>query len=113
MERIINIGGVDVRMRATARIPFEYRECFGKDLIAEITNFYDANSIADYSVFENLAWLLARKAGEEVHNELPPKDAVGAWLDDFENILAIINAAPEIMELWNDSSNTNSTPRKK
>lgn len=113
MEKTINMGGRDVRMKITARIPFEYRDCFGKDLMGELNKLDNANGVADFSVFENMAWLLARKAGEEVHNDLPPKEAVGEWLDEFDDVLAVINAVPQIMELWNVANSTTSIQRKK
>lgn len=115
MEKIVLIDGKEVKMRITARTLPEYREAFGKDLLSELNRCSDGitTGTADYSVFENLAWLMAKKAGEEVHADLPPKQAVEEWLDEFDSVLAIVNAIPDIMELWGMANETTSRARKK
>lgn len=114
MERVIKIGDKDVRMRVSARIPFDYRHLFGKDIIREMQKLTAAkDGIEDYEVFEKLAWLMAKSAGEEVHAELPADEAVAAWLDEFDGIFDFISALPEVVDLWQASNATSSVPRKK
>lgn len=115
MEKTINIAGKDVKMRVSARLPYEYRNLFGGDIIIEMQKMENTGTMSGDSMqmFEQLAWLMARNAGEEVHAELPAKEAVGAWLDGFDSMFAILEAAPAITELWVDGTQTTSVPRKK
>lgn len=115
MERNIYVEGKPVRMRTSARIHSDYRECFGKDLISELTKFKTDSEEGNqnYEVFENLAWLMTKKAGEQVHPpELTAQEAVAAWLDGFETSLAIVNATSQIVGLYSAGNKTNSKPRK-
>lgn len=111
MEKTVVIGGKEVRMRTSARIPFDYRNMFGKDIIREMDALEKGE--IDFGMFDRLAWLLAKNAGEDVHAELPPQEAVGAWLEDIEDCMAILDAAPAILELWRGAESGESTPRKK
>lgn len=113
MEKTVHIGDKDIKMRVSARVPFDYRYCFGKDIIAEMQKIEKSGEVENFEVFENLAWLLAKNAGEEVYADLPVKEAVATWLDGFDDMFAIIQATPDIMELWLSGSNTLSKPRKK
>lgn len=36
MEKIINIGGKDIRFRATAALPLQYKAQFGRDLFSDL-----------------------------------------------------------------------------
>lgn len=113
MEKVIKIGEKDVRMRVSARIPFDYRHLFGKDIIREMQKMTVTEGIEDFELFEKLAWLMAKYAGEKVYAELPAEEAVAAWLDTFDSAFDIVSALPEIMELWQAGLGTLSTARKK
>lgn len=115
MEKVIEIAGKEVKMRVSARIPHEYRNLFGGDIIREMQKMEATGTMSDESVqmYEQLAWLMARNAGEEVYADLPTSEAVGAWLDGFDDMFAILEAAPAITELWVDGKQTTSVPRKK
>lgn len=104
----IEISGKKVRMRVSARIPYEYRELFGKDIISLMVN-----GEADINDYSRLAWLFARSAGEEVYDDLPSDEAVLKWLEDFDDMFAIYAAIPEITQLWINANKTLSTPKKK
>ena len=112
MEKTVVIGGKEVRMRTSARIPFDYRNMFGKDIIREM-DALEKGELDDFGMFDRLAWLFARNAGENVHAELPPQEAVGAWLEGFEGCMAILDAAPEVIELYRGAESGTSTARKK
>lgn len=119
MEKTVYIDGKAVRMRTSARIHAEYRQLFGKDLISEIDKFKEdkENGEASYEFLENLAWLLAKKAGEHVYPEgktdISAEEAVGLWLDSFDSCWAILKAAGQIFGLYSAANKTHSKKRKK
>lgn len=110
MEKTINIGGKEVRMRVSARIPFEYRQFFGKDIIAEMQKLSGKNGFESFEVFEQLAWIMAGKPGYPIKTA---PEAIAEWLDYFDGMFDIVNALPEIAALWAEGNATQSTARKK
>ena len=127
MERTINVGGVEMRMRASALIPRLYRFRFGRDLIqdmAQLEKSYkkaisvsdDADeeekqaaqlSALDLNIFENVAWAMAKNADPNVPND--PDE----WLDSIEGVFSIYDILPQIMDLWTCGLETTSKPVKK
>jgi hypothetical protein len=127
MERTLRIGGVELRMRASALIPRLYRFKFGRDLIKDMSQLEKAYkkalsvqegatdeerrdaelSILDLTIFENVAWAMAKNADPNV------PDDPGEWLDSIDGIFSVYEVLPEILELWTDGLNTTSTPAKK
>ena len=127
MERTINIGGAELRMRASALIPRMYRFKFGRDLIkdmAQLEKSYkkavslkedatdeerrDAQfSALDLTIFENVAWCMAKNANRDI------PDTPDAWLDSIEGVFSIYEILPQIIELWADGLEQTSTPAKK
>lgn len=96
MTRTVNIGGKEVRMRASALIPRLYRVQFGRDMISDMRQLIksynkavkawgkdvteeqrqDAQlSMMDLTIFENVAYMMIKHAGEDV----PPTP--DEWLD--------------------------------
>ena len=127
MERALNIGGAELRMRASALIPRLYRFKFGRDLIKDMSQLEKAYkkalsvkegatdeerrdaelSILDLTIFENVAWAMAKNADPNV------PDDPGEWLDSIDGIFSVYEVLPEILELWTDGLNTTSIPAKK
>lgn len=107
MTKTVEIGGKKVRMRVNARIPYDYMECFGDDLITIL------QSAADIVVYSRLAWLFARAGGENVYDDLPAEEAVKKWLEKFDDMHSIYAAIPDITLLWLANNKTLSTPKKK
>ena len=127
MEKTISVGGKDVRMRASALIPRLYRHKFRRDMIADMrqlekdfkkaTNLpenateeeiQDAElSVLDLTIFENVAWLMIRHAGEDV------PDDPDEWLDTIDGVFSIYEVLPQILEMWEANLETTSVPRKK
>lgn len=127
MERMLNIGGAELRMRASALIPRLYRFKFGRDLIKDMSQLEKAYkkalsvkegatdeerrdaelSILDLTIFENVAWAMAKNADPNV------PDDPGEWLDSIDGIFSVYEVLPEILELWTDGLNTTSIPAKK
>lgn len=127
MERAVNIGGKEMRMRASALIPRLYRFKFGRDAISDMMSLKKAFdkaaalpagateeereaaqfSVLDLTIFENMAWIMLKHAGEDV-GESPEE-----WLDSIEGVFSIYEFLPDIMDLWALNQATTSTSRKK
>ena len=127
MERTVNIGGKEVKMRASALIPRLYRFKFGRDMISDMRQLQksylkaislpkDASdeerqdaqlSVLDLTIFENTAWLMIKHANENV------PDDPDEWLDSIDGVFSIYEIMPTILELWNANQVTTSVPRKK
>jgi hypothetical protein len=127
LERIITVGGADVRMRASALIPRLYRFKFGRDLIKDMSQLeaaykkavslsQDASdeekreaqfSAVDLTIFENVAWTMAKNANADIPND--PDE----WLDTIEGVFSVYEALPQILELWESGLSTTSKPVKK
>ena len=127
MERTVNVGGKEVKMRASALIPRLYRFKFGRDMIADMrqlekdfkkaTNLpedateeeiQDAElSVLDLTIFENVAWLMIKNAGEDIPND--PDE----WLDTIDGVFSIYEVLPQILDMWEANLETTSKPVKK
>lgn len=117
MEKIVHIDGKDVPMRATAAVPRLYRIKFGKDIMQDMSRLSAAYekatteeeqfSATDLGLFENVAYIMAKHAEPE---QVPSN--IEEWLDGFETF-SIYEVLPEILELWNMNTKTNSTAKKK
>lgn len=127
MEKTVNVGGTDVRMRASALIPRLYRFKFGRDMVSDMRQLQksyakaaalpdtateeerqDAQlSVLDLTIFENVAWIMAKHADKSV------ADDPDEWLDSFEGVFTIYEVLPQILELWSMNQATTSTPKKK
>ena len=98
MERLVKIGESEIKMRATAATPMHYRNQFKKDMLVELSAM-DGKDVSDMDlgVFERMAYIMsgAFKAGTSLED----------WLDQFE-LMDIIDASAEIMNLWQDNSET-------
>ena len=126
MERIIRVGGKNVRMRASALIPRLYRFKFGRDLIKDMATLKRAYekasslpegateeeredaqfSALDLTIFENVAYIMAKHADKNV------PDTPEEWLDRFD-MFSIYQVLPQILVLWNLGTVTTSKPKKK
>ena len=127
MEKIVNIGGKEVRMRASALIPRLYRFKFGRDMISDMNKLKKAYTKAmnlpedatdeeredaqlsaiDLTIFENIAYMMIKHAGEDV--PATPDE----WLDEIDGVFSIYEIMPVIMELWDLNQVTTSKPKKK
>ena len=128
MDKTLNISGIDVKFRATARTPRLYRAIIGRDLIrdmnqlrkgyqkaVDIRDKEDATeeeirdaqlSVVDLEMFENIAYVMARHANPEI------TEPVDEWLDSFD-MFSIWQVLPELLNLWALNEKTTSTPKKK
>ena len=103
MERIVNIGGHDYKMKATAASLLKYKAQFGRDLLDDVAQMqnamkkdgtFDLQAI-DLEVLYNMCWLLIKAA----EPELPPPLE---WLDTLDSF-PLEDAAKEAMQLYVES----------
>lgn len=126
-EKTVIIDGVERKMRASALIPRLYRFNFRRDIIRDMTqlqrgfskaqNLPDnateeekqdaAMSALDLEIFENIAWLMLKHAGEDIPDN--PEE----WLDSIEGVFSIYDIMPTVLELWGDNQVTTSEAKKK
>lgn len=116
-KTIIAVGGVEIPMRASALVPRLYRAKFGRDMIRDMNSLEKkmkpaedgetALDAMDLTVFEDVAYILAKHADPEV-----PSDP-DEWLDSIPGVLSIYEALPQILALWSRNLKTTSKPRKK
>lgn len=127
MERTIRVGGAEIKMRASALIPRLYRFRFGRDLIKDMSQLEKAYkkavtvkddateeekqeaqlSVIDLTIFENVAWAMAKNADPDVPND--PDE----WLDKIDGIFSVYEVLPQVLELWTAGLETTSYPAKK
>lgn len=105
MEKTIEIDGKQVRFKSTAATPLKYKAQFRKDYFSEILKLgklekissdsgnidYDVLSNADFEVFYNIIWVLAKTADKSIPEPL-------TWLDEFEEF-PLFEIIPEIQDL--------------
>lgn len=104
MENTIVIDGKQVKFKATAAIPRLYRVKFHRDLIQDMAGLQKAFEhaqeggkefgAADLTVFENVAYIMAKHAAPEEVPGTPDE-----WLEGF-NMFSIYEILPQILELW-------------
>ena len=114
-------------MRASALIPRLYRAKFGRDLITDMRRLQgkymkiaelpaDADeetraaaelSVMDLTVFEDIAWLMIKRAGETI------PDTPDEWLDSIDGVFDIYRIMPTVLELWQANNATTAIPKKK
>lgn len=127
MEKVILLGNKEYRMRASALIPRLYRIKFGRDMVRDMNQLrqsfekatrlspdateeerQDAQlSVLDLTLFENVAYIMVKHAGEDV------PDSPDDWLDSIDGVLSIYEILPAILELWQLNQQTTSIPKKK
>lgn len=107
MERVIKIDGKETRLVANGGTPRIYRALFKRDVFGDMSKAIgDDGNINNSEVFENLAFVMAKQGGLEGYD-------IDAWLATMENPTAIIEAVPQILELWTDTNETAVDSKKK
>ena len=104
MERIINIGGTPVPMKATASTLTRYRNQYGRDLIEDFVTVQKAMNDDTISgeaidIFVRLCHVMARQADRTI--EPDPLD----WVDRFE-VFPIREILIPVVDLWAESMGT-------
>lgn len=110
MEKTIVIDGKQVNFKSTAATPLRFKAQFGKDYFAEIIKLnklsefkkdkynYEALENADFEVFYNIIWTLAKTADKSISEPI-------TWLDEFEEF-PLFEIIPQIQDLITSSIQT-------
>lgn len=125
IEKKVTIDGRDWTFRSSALIPKLYRAKFGRDLVKDMRSLAAAYkevtkegmteeeksqaymSVMDLEIFERVAWIMLKHAGENVGDD--PDE----WLIQLDGAFSVYAVLPEILALWNANNATTSVPRKK
>ncbi len=84
LEKIIKVDGKDVKFKANAAVMYRYKTSFGREYLADASEFQkkaQTTGELDYEFLCNLLWVLAKTAD----NNIPP---VAEWLDGFNDFPA-------------------------
>lgn len=117
-SKTLTVGTHEVEFRASALLPRLYRFKFGRDMIRDLSRLQDAVKKSgtdhvsdldamDLTIFENLAWLMAKHADKSV------PDDPDEWLDRVDGVLDVYLVFPELFELLSANMRTTSVPAKK
>ena len=109
MDKLVTIDGKEYKLTANGGTPRRYRALFkGKDVFSGMANAVTATGeLRDVEVIENLAYTMALQGGS-----IPADMSIDTWLDSMDSPLAVIEAAPAIMELWVNETDTTSIGKK-
>lgn len=114
MEKVINVGGKEIRFKATASTPLRYRQWTGRDVFKDLTSLAAASQkggavdLAKFNIdiVTELAYVMAKQADPEIPEYMD-------WLDTFEEPFDLINASGDIFELWGLSQEPIEKSKKK
>jgi len=117
LTKTIEIDGKQVTFRASAAIPRIYRIKFKRDIFSDLNDLSGSIEksnenastidIPSLEIFENIAFLMAKHADPQ---NVP--ETAEEWLDEF-NTFSIYKILPEIIELWGENMDTQSSSKKK
>ena len=101
MEKVLNIGNKEIKMKSTAGTMMRYRNQFNRDFIKDLMHLKDSMQdkvdkgteldLVDLGIFEKIAWCMAKTADDNVPD-------IEHWLDEFDTF-DIYQVLPEIMGL--------------
>lgn len=102
MEKIINIGGKDVKFKASAGTLYRYRMYFKSDMIKDFIHLKNKVSnkelnseeqleVVDLELFERIAWVLAKTGDDNIK-------PIEQWLDDFDSF-SIYQILPQLSDM--------------
>lgn len=112
MDKIVEIDGKAVGLRANALTPRIYRHKIGRDIIRDLQKLQEAATKAegfkvdDLEIFENVAFIMARQYDSSI------PENVEDWLEQF-SMFSIYEVLPAIFELWALNNKTTAIPKKK
>lgn len=108
MEKIVKIDGQELKLAVNGGTPRLYRSLFRKDLFVGMNNAVNENGdIKDSEIFENLAFVMAIQGGS-----ISMSAKIDDWLNAMSNPMAIMEAAPDILDLWVATNERISTAKK-
>ena len=110
MEKVIKVGNIDVHFAANAATPMKYRNAFkGCDLFRDLITLSEASADGDdfadidMGMFERIAYIMSDgpAKGQDLEE----------WLSQFE-LMDVIGALPDILDLWESNTDTQSISEK-
>ncbi len=114
MEKVIQIGGIDCRLKSSAAVARLYRLHFGDDLIIDMNQLMEdvkANEGTlqprNITTLEQYAYVCHK------HADPSQPETIDEWLDQFEDDSAIYLALGDIISLWKKETESKSTSKKK
>jgi hypothetical protein len=116
IKKEIEVDGKLVPFRASATIPRLYRAQFKRDIFKDLLKLANATErnkndsselpIEDLEMFENAAYIMAK------HADPTQPGTPEEWLDQFDTF-SIYSVLPQILDLWNLNTYTESELKKK
>lgn len=111
MEKFITISGEEVALKSSGALPRLYRTLCGRDIFKDMVALEKMNEeslMSDQAigVLENIAYTMHR------HAVPSDKRKIEEWLESF-GMFGIIQALPDILAMWNEEIETQSTAKKK
>lgn len=107
MEKLVKIDGKEVRLVANGGTPRIYRAMFKRDVFGDMAKAIgEDGGVQSTECFENLAFVMAKQGGLEGYD-------IDAWLAEMESPTAILEAGPDILELWTATNGTSVEGKKK
>lgn len=101
MEKVLNIGGKEIKMKSTAGTMMRYRNNFNRDFIKDLVALQGKLNekletgkefeALDLDIFEKIAWCMAKTSNDDIPD-------IEHWLDEFETF-DIMQVLPDIMSL--------------
>lgn len=124
MDKIVTYGnGHTLGISASALTPFLYREKHNRDLAVDMRSIHKAVTAAgdnetgqlsalDIRIVLYAAHTMAYEYARKHKEPLPPDDPFD-WIESFDDTFLVYEIATPIFELWSESSQTLSKPKKK
>ena len=101
MEKVIEIGGKEIKLKSTAGTMMRYRNNFNRDFIKDLISLQTKLQqkvetgtqfeALDLDIFEKIAWCMAKTADDSIPD-------IERWLDEFDTF-DIMQVLPELMNL--------------
>lgn len=108
MERLVKIDGQEIKLAVNGGTPRLYRSIFRKDIFQGMNNAVnEEGEIKDSEIFENLAFIMAIQGGS-----ISMTTNIEDWLNAMSNPMAVMEAAPDILDLWLTTNETTSSAKK-
>lgn len=110
-KKTIKIDDKEVTFLSNSATPYLYREAFHRDVIADMRrimeNWKKGHDDLDFSCIEKIAFIMAKQGGSENTEDIVK------WLSQFDGLLSVYQALPDIVEVWKIGNETQVQAKKK
>lgn len=112
MEKIIKVGSKDVHFAANAATPMKYRNAFmGCDLFRDLIALTEAREDEDVDIFTDIDMGMFERIAYIMSDGPMKGESLEEWLSQFE-LMDVIAALPDILDLWEENTDTQSLSEK-